>query len=333
MVSTDAIAMGMNLPVRRIVFSSFSKFIDNKECPLSMSEIKQISGRAGRFNRFPTGYVTCLSSQANATGLNFLRQSIHGDLDEKSVAMVGPDLEIFKSVNRALEENKLKQLDFSEFLRLFNTMTFQKPFTCVQLSEMIEITEMVEKANESKRSLSMSEIFGFSCAPVNLGLVDHVQCFLSIVNKYVSAMPIVNEFIDYKSSNIDYLETAIKCMELYQWLARHFEGKNFECDKVLLLENKSKAIERLNELLSEKSSKYLFNMKDRYAFDRDKNKDSPQRERFKPSFKSKVAPPKARYGRGPGGQLIKVEGGKSASAEGEGSSSVKSKWKGRNRKS
>lgn len=61
MVSTDAIAMGMNLPVKRIVFSALSKFINDRENPLTYSEIKQIAGRAGRFKRFPVGQVTTLN--------------------------------------------------------------------------------------------------------------------------------------------------------------------------------------------------------------------------------------------------------------------------------
>lgn len=271
-VSTDAIAMGMNLPVRRIVFSSFSKFIDGREYPLSISEVKQISGRAGRFGRFPVGYVTCIASEANAQGIATLRKSIHGELDIKTVAMVGPDLDIFSSVNKALEENKLRQLDLSEFLRLFNTMTFQKPFNCVQLSEMIELTEIVEKSNENYNTLSMSEIFGFACAPVNLGLIDHLQYFVSIVNRYVQQKTIHNDLIDSASNNIDYMETAIKCVELFQWLARHFDNKNFSFDLALLMENKARAIEKLNHLLSEKSSKYLFNMSDRYSFDKERKR-------------------------------------------------------------
>ena len=54
-----------------------------------------------------------------------------------------------------------------------------------------------------------------------------------------------------KSNDIDYLETSIKCIELFQWLARHF-NKNFEFDEYLLLENKGAAIFKLNSLLSEK---------------------------------------------------------------------------------
>ncbi|HXH76709.1 MAG TPA: helicase-related protein [Bacteriovoracaceae bacterium] len=252
MVSTDAIAMGMNLPVKRIVFSALSKFIDNKELPLTFSEIKQISGRAGRYKRFPTGFVTTLNKVED--GLFTLRNAMEHHLGQTDKAMVGPDLDIFKSVNNALDSNSLPSLSLSEFLRLFNTMTFQKPFYCVDMKEMIELAEMVESADED-RTLSYSEIFGFACAPVNLGLMEHVQYYMWMLNHYVKNQSIVNEEIDTRSDNIDYLETTIKCVELYQWLSRHFSNKNFEFDERQLLDNKIKAIERLNELLSDKIGK------------------------------------------------------------------------------
>lgn len=252
MVSTDAIAMGMNLPVRRIVFSALSKFVDNKENPLTYSEIKQIAGRAGRFNRFPVGEVTTLNKVEE--GLRTLGNALVHHLGQQDKAMVGPDLDIFSSVNHALETHSLPTLQLSEFLRLFNTMTFQKPFYCVDMKEMIELAEMVEAADED-RSLTNSEIFGFACAPVNLGLIEHVQYYLWILNHYVSNQSIYNEPIDDNSDNIDYLETSIKCVELYQWLSRHFNQKNFSYDEKQLLENKAKAIERLNVLLSDKIGK------------------------------------------------------------------------------
>lgn len=252
MVSTDAIAMGMNLPVKRIVFSALSKFVDDKEHPLTFSEIKQIAGRAGRFKRFPVGQVTTLNKVED--GLRTLKNALAHHLGQSDKAMVGPDLDIFSSVNNALETHGLPTLMLSEFLRLFNTMTFQKPFYCVDMKEMIELAEMVEAADED-RTLSNAEIFGFACAPVNLGLIEHVQYYLWILNHYVSNQSIYNEPIDDRSDNIDYLETSIKCVELFQWLSRHFNQKNFDFDEKQLLENKTKAIERLNELLSDKIGK------------------------------------------------------------------------------
>lgn len=248
-VATDAISMGMNLPIRRIIFTTLSKFINSQEHPITDSEIKQIAGRAGRFQRFPTGFVNCLTKVED--GQEIIENALTTKLEQKKKCMVGPDLDIFRQVNGALEENGLPQLSLSEFLRLFNTMTFQKPFFCVELKEMIELAEMVEDA-DGEGNLSQSEIFGFACAPVNLGLIDHVQYYNWILNHYVQNSPIVNDKIDASSSDIDYLETSIKCVELYQWLSRHFNNKNFTYDEQDLLENKGDAIDKLNTLLSNK---------------------------------------------------------------------------------
>lgn len=248
-VSTDAISMGMNLPIRRIVFSTLSKYIDGNEFIISHSEIKQIAGRAGRFKRFPTGFVTTLSKVEG--GLGEINEALDATLKQSEKCMVGPDLDIFNQVNDALDENNLPGLKLSEFLRLFHTMEFTAPFYCVQLKEMIELAEMVEDT-DTENNLSTAEIFGFACAPVNQGLLEHVQYYMWMLSHYVKNQPIQNEDIDARSGDIDYLETSIKCVELYQWLARHFDNKNFMFDENSLLENKSEAIDRLNGLLSEK---------------------------------------------------------------------------------
>jgi ATP-dependent RNA helicase SUPV3L1/SUV3 len=248
-VSTDAISMGMNLPIKRIVFSTLTKHINSQEYPITPSEIKQIAGRAGRFQRFPVGAVTCL--QKVEDGIAEITDALSSVLDQQSQSMVGPDLDIFTKVNNALSSNNLPILRLSEFLRLFNTMTFTKPFYCVELKEMIELAETVEDI-DSNNVLSSAEIFGFACAPVNLGLLEHVQYYVWMLKKYVTAEIIQNEHINFASNEIDYLETTIKCVELYQWLARHFNGKNFEFDEKDLLENKLAAVDKLNILLSDK---------------------------------------------------------------------------------
>lgn len=248
-VSTDAIAMGMNLPIKRIIFSTLSKYIDNQEIPISISEIKQIAGRAGRYQRFPVGHAGCLSKVRD--GLEDIRMALEAEIEQKEKCMVGPDLDIFNQVNTALRDHNLPELKLSEFLRLFHTMTFKRPFYCVDLKEMIELAEMVEESDPEGK-LSDAEIFGFACAPVNMGLMDHVQYYVWILNNFVHENSIVNEKIDSNSDDIDYLETSIKCVELYQWLSRHFNNKYFSYDSEDLLENKSQAVEKLNDLLSEK---------------------------------------------------------------------------------
>ena len=55
-VSTDAIGMGMNIPIRRVAFLENDKFDGVTRRPLLPSEIQQIAGRAGRFGIFEKGY-------------------------------------------------------------------------------------------------------------------------------------------------------------------------------------------------------------------------------------------------------------------------------------
>jgi len=50
LVATDAIGMGLNIgPLRRVVFSALTKWDGQQDRPLTVQEIKQIGGRAGRF--------------------------------------------------------------------------------------------------------------------------------------------------------------------------------------------------------------------------------------------------------------------------------------------
>ena len=62
-VSTDAIGMGLNLPVKRIIFLEMDKFDGTERRRLKLSEIKQIAGRAGRYGIHESGYVAAMGMQ------------------------------------------------------------------------------------------------------------------------------------------------------------------------------------------------------------------------------------------------------------------------------
>lgn len=56
-VATDAIGMGLNLPVERVVFLKTRKFDGVSVRSLKQCEVKQIAGRAGRLGKYDMGYV------------------------------------------------------------------------------------------------------------------------------------------------------------------------------------------------------------------------------------------------------------------------------------
>lgn len=57
-VATDAVGMGLNLPIRRVVFLETQKFDGIGHRNLSGMEVKQIAGRAGRRGIYEVGYYT-----------------------------------------------------------------------------------------------------------------------------------------------------------------------------------------------------------------------------------------------------------------------------------
>ncbi|ONG49977.1 RNA helicase [Pseudoroseomonas deserti] len=61
LVATDAIGMGLNLPIRRVIFSTLRKFDGEERRELNSQEVKQIGGRAGRFGHHEGGVVAVLA--------------------------------------------------------------------------------------------------------------------------------------------------------------------------------------------------------------------------------------------------------------------------------
>ena len=67
-VATDAIGMGLNLPIRRVVFLQTEKFDGTERRELTPPEVKQIAGRAGRYGIHETGYYNTIRSKSFLIG-------------------------------------------------------------------------------------------------------------------------------------------------------------------------------------------------------------------------------------------------------------------------
>ncbi|MCC8168602.1 MAG: ATP-dependent helicase [Clostridiales bacterium] len=121
-VSTDAIGMGLNLPVRRIVFMAAEKYDGRHQRALNVSEIKQIAGRAGRYGLYETGYVTALGSKR----LHFLQKQIPLEIPQvKTVSLGFP--QVLLSMDAPLDE----------ILKLWKNEKPEPPFEKINIDEML----------------------------------------------------------------------------------------------------------------------------------------------------------------------------------------------------
>jgi ATP-dependent RNA helicase SUPV3L1/SUV3 len=98
-VSTDAIGMGLNLPIRRIVLLENMKFDGQKRRLLTSQELKQIAGRAGRKGLYNVGEVAFAKDAKQMRELLF---STDEQISKFSIAPTSDMLRRFKEYHHDL---------------------------------------------------------------------------------------------------------------------------------------------------------------------------------------------------------------------------------------
>jgi ATP-dependent RNA helicase SUPV3L1/SUV3 len=101
LVASDAVSMGLNLNIKRIVFNSLYKTDGDEVVRLDHSHVKQIAGRAGRRNsQFPNGEVTCRDPR----DLPYLTQCLNTNIEPLEKAGLIPTASHVEMFGEALEQ-------------------------------------------------------------------------------------------------------------------------------------------------------------------------------------------------------------------------------------
>ncbi|KAJ3279090.1 ATP-dependent RNA helicase supv3l1, mitochondrial [Borealophlyctis nickersoniae] len=156
LVASDAIGMGLNLNIRRVVFERLEKFDGRSVTDLSVSQVKQIAGRAGRFRtQYPEGFVTTLDRR----DLPFLRRCMTIDAPRVLAAGLHPTLEQVESFGKMLPNETLSGLltKFEDVARLGGNF-----FLC-NLNSLHEIADLIQPLG-----LPLRDQFTFVLAPANV---------------------------------------------------------------------------------------------------------------------------------------------------------------------
>ncbi|KAL8153698.1 hypothetical protein V2J09_011458 [Rumex salicifolius] len=107
LVASDAIGMGLNLNISRIIFSRLKKFDGESLRDLTVSEIKQIAGRAGRFGSiYPAGEVTC----AHEEDLPLLHSSLSSSSPDIERAGLFPTYDLLHMYSKAKLQNGIYKI-------------------------------------------------------------------------------------------------------------------------------------------------------------------------------------------------------------------------------
>ncbi|KAH8292151.1 hypothetical protein KR054_006321 [Drosophila jambulina] len=226
MVATDAIGMGLNLSIRRIIFYSLVKPTMNERGEreidtISVSSALQIAGRAGRFRtQWEHGYVTTFKSEDLQTLQRILAQTPE-PLKQAGLHPTADQIELYAY---HLPNSSLSNL-MDIFVNLC-TVDDSLYFMC-NIEDFKFLAEMIQHV-----PLPLRARYVFCCAPINRKMPFVCSMFLKIARQYSRNEPITFEFVKRNCGwpfklpktilDLVHLEAVFDVMDLYLWLSYRF---------------------------------------------------------------------------------------------------------------
>ncbi|EJO5346543.1 RNA helicase [Clostridium botulinum] len=232
LISTDAIGMGVNLPIRRIVFMDIRKFDGNDMRYLTSQEVKQIGGRAGRRGIYNIGYIASYGNSQNFVKemIQVYDRKIYEAVIEPSEAILG-----------------VKTLPLREKLALWSTREEKSLlYRKMDISEKILVLDNIRKYKLQEKDQWKLLKIPFDATNINM---------MNIFLKYVNEIFIGN----YKSiskpklnsKDLYDLEIYYQKLNLYYSLAKSF---NLEFEESWVYNERINLSAEINKVLRKRFS-------------------------------------------------------------------------------
>ena len=165
LITTDAIGMGVNLPIRRIIFMDLQKFDGDDIRYLTSQEVKQIGGRAGRKGIYEIGYVCSADGD-----VNFIRDNLETEDEPITKAVIGPSELITNITGLPLREKLALWSTREEKLDYYRKMDVRDFLIILDSIKHFKLPEAVE--------------YKLMTLPFDVNDAEVMQCFLKFVEEY-----------------------------------------------------------------------------------------------------------------------------------------------------
>ncbi|MDU4938526.1 DEAD/DEAH box helicase [Clostridium paraputrificum] len=227
LITTDAIGMGVNLPIRRIIFLSVKKFDGEEVRFLTSQEVKQIAGRAGRQGIYDVGYVASVGNNAEVIKDKLVRE-------DKIIteAVIGPSDAILR----------IKTLPLIEKLALWSTRKEALPYyRKMDISDYIIVLDRLKKYR-------LRETIEWSLlkVPFDVTSDELMEQFLFYVDELFVAENDVISRPTILGGTLDELEIYYQKINMYYSFCKGF---NLEFDVQWIYDERLKVSEEINEIL------------------------------------------------------------------------------------
>ncbi|MGG1632728.1 helicase-related protein [Rossellomorea sp. NRS-1567] len=215
-VSTDAIGMGLNLPIRRIVFLETDKFDGTRRRRLTSQEVKQIAGRAGRKGLYNEGKV------AFTKDIKVMKHLLDQPDRSLETFAIAPTSAVFERFQRYYH-------DLDTFFYFWEK--FKSPYGTEKASlfEERELYELI-RGTDIEAKLTLNDLYGFLHLPFSKKEAQLTEQWLECMNAIVHGEelpepPINNKNLEQKE--VSYKAVGLHLLFLYR-LGRQTEAYYWE---------------------------------------------------------------------------------------------------------
>ncbi|CAG2100687.1 unnamed protein product [Medioppia subpectinata] len=226
LVATDAIGMGLNLSLRRVIFYSLIKPTLNEKGEkemdvISTSQALQIAGRAGRYGtNFSHGFVTTF----RADDLPLLKDVLSRPVEPIEAAGLHPTADQIELFAYHLPNATLSNLiDIFVSLSQINETNY---FMC-DIESFKFLADMLQHV-----PLPLRARYVFCCAPINTKFVFVCTMFLKYARQYSMNQPMTLDWLcrhigwpiatPKNIVELAHLESVFDVLDLYLWLSYRF---------------------------------------------------------------------------------------------------------------
>lgn len=245
-VSTDAIGMGLNLPIKRIIFASETKFDGKENRKLFSQEVKQIAGRAGRRGIYEEGFVSVFS-EGNAK-LSTIKTRLQEEPHN-----------IDKAILPFPEECINEKLNLSEIMNLWRKIEYPTLFITENLEEEIKKVKYLEK---NYPDYSKNEMLMLSKVIFDDGNEDLFETYCQYIEYYDKSEEIPwPERVN--SDNLKKLELNYKELQLYysfhKTMGLTIDMNQLQEEKAIVVRKINKALAKEKKIAKPKTCRYCGN--------------------------------------------------------------------------
>ena len=240
-VATDAIGMGLNLPVRRIVFMQTDKFDGVSRRPLRIPEVKQIAGRAGRFGIYDKGCVSALGERE----LEYIR------------ALYQADEEPLTEVNLGFPQVLLDiDAPLDELMKIWYSVTPSEPFVKENIDEALYLYEQAKRyKNQIDGFENKHLVYKMITCPIDIKDRRVVMLWLDYCRTYTADVSLEKPaFYRDRKGGIAQYETYYKQLDLYYQFSRRMQK---ELDEEWLAKQREKTEMRIMSYLTRGKQNYI----------------------------------------------------------------------------